>query len=491
MNIWVGGACYPLVFLTNLLRIGTTTTRKRFQAGKLSAMRSRWATVAATLILVVLAALTWQAVRLTHDPPTAWRLLGLLLAMWAVFGVGALLVRHTGKRAALWLIIGGGLLLQVVAMTAGPHLSSDFFRYVWDGKVQSAGVNPYLYPPVAPELAPLRDDFFFPPGRTCADQEVVGPCPIMNRPTVNTIYPGGAQIFFRAMSAVTPDGHRALPLQLAAAVFAMSTLAIMLLLAKRRATDPRRTVLWAWSPLVVIELGNNAHIDGLAVLLAVAGMVLLASVTLDRPRALLGGALLGLAVATKLFPAALFPSLLKRRPILVVASAAVAFVVTYLPYVFTAKSEVAGFLPGYLNEEDGSGLAVLRLLLPQPVALGLGIVVLFAVTVWALFRTDPRQPWLTAAVTVGVSFIVLTPAYQWYALLLVALIALGAPSRWLILPPLMTVAYIYPALELDVPHPRGSLYLIAALFILGAWLLRWWRDRPERIESQEVVEISA
>ncbi|MGV1036501.1 MAG: glycosyltransferase 87 family protein [Candidatus Nanopelagicales bacterium] len=453
-------------------------------------MRSRWATAAATLVLAVLAALTWQAVRLTHDPPTAWRLLWLLLAMWAVFGVGALLIRQTGKRAALWLIIGGGLLLQVVAMTAGPHLSSDFFRYVWDGHVQSAGVNPYLYSPVAPELAPLRDDYFFPPGRTCPDQDVAGPCPIMNRPNAHTIYPGGAQLFFRAMSAVTPDGHRALPLQLAAAVFAMSTLAIMLLLAKRRGTDPRRTVLWAWSPLVVIELGNNAHIDGLAVLLAVAGTVLLASVTLNRPRALLGGALLGLAVATKLYPAALFPSLLKRRPILVVASAAAAFVITYLPYVFTARSEVAGFLPGYLNEEDGSGLAVLRLVLPQPIALGVGIVVLLAVTTSALLRTDPHRPWITAAVTVGVSFIVLTPAYQWYALLLVALIALGAPSRWLILPPLMTIAYIYPALEVDVPHPRGTLYLLAALFVIGAWLLRWWKDRPAPTESQEMAEIS-
>ncbi|MBP7972991.1 MAG: glycosyltransferase 87 family protein [Candidatus Nanopelagicales bacterium] len=451
-------------------------------------MRSRWATAAATLVLAVLAALTWQAVRLTHDPPTAWHLLWLLLGMWALFGVGALLVRQTGKRAALWLIIGGGLLLQVVAMTAGPHLSSDFFRYVWDGHVQSAGVNPYLYSPVDPELAPLRDDYFFPPGRTCVDQDVVGPCPIMNRPNAHTIYPGGAQLFFRAMSAVTPDGHRALPLQIAAAVFAMSTLAIMLLLAKRRGTDPRRTVLWAWSPLVVIELGNNAHIDGLAVLLAVAGTVVLASVTLGRSRALLGGALLGLAVATKLFPAAMFPSVLKRRPLLVIASAAAAFVITYLPYVFTARSEVAGFLPGYLNEEDGSGLAVLRLVLPQPIALGVGIVVLLAVTTWALLRTDPRRPWITAAATVGVSFIVLTPAYQWYALLLVALIALGAPSRWLILPPLMTVAYIYPALEFDVPHPRGTLYLLAALFVSGAWLLRWWKDRSTDTGSQEMAE---
>ena len=41
-------------------------------------------------------------------------------------------------------------------------LSSDLYRYIWDGRVQRAGINPYLYPPSAPELAVLRDEHVYP-----------------------------------------------------------------------------------------------------------------------------------------------------------------------------------------------------------------------------------------------------------------------------------------------------------------------------------------
>jgi hypothetical protein len=34
----------------------------------------------------------------------------------------------------------------------------DLYRYVWDGRVQAAGLNPYSYAPADPELAALRDD---------------------------------------------------------------------------------------------------------------------------------------------------------------------------------------------------------------------------------------------------------------------------------------------------------------------------------------------
>ena len=34
-----------------------------------------------------------------------------------------------------------------------PFLSSDIYRYVWDGRVQAAGINPYAYVPADAALA--------------------------------------------------------------------------------------------------------------------------------------------------------------------------------------------------------------------------------------------------------------------------------------------------------------------------------------------------
>src|SRR5947207_7417737 len=52
--------------------------------------------------------------------------------------------------------------LRVYALLFDPLLSSDIYRYIWDGKVQAAGINPYRYFPAHEGLAFLRDGTIFP-----------------------------------------------------------------------------------------------------------------------------------------------------------------------------------------------------------------------------------------------------------------------------------------------------------------------------------------
>ena len=47
-------------------------------------------------------------------------------------------------------------------MLSPPYLSSDIYRYVWDGRVMAAGINPYRYVPADPHLEALRDPDIFP-----------------------------------------------------------------------------------------------------------------------------------------------------------------------------------------------------------------------------------------------------------------------------------------------------------------------------------------
>jgi hypothetical protein len=69
--------------------------------------------------------------------------------------------RSTEKRWPVTLLglgTGGTLFRLILVPLDPPRLSTDIYRYIWDGHVQGAGVNPYLYLPVDPRLAGLRDD---------------------------------------------------------------------------------------------------------------------------------------------------------------------------------------------------------------------------------------------------------------------------------------------------------------------------------------------
>src|SRR5690242_21550545 len=89
--------------------------------------------------------------------PGRWYLLA-----WVPFAAGAWLVLRLPRRAALVLILLGAVALPLIAARQPPTSSDDVYRYLWDGRVQLSGIDPYRYPPSAPQLRPLRDDGLWP-----------------------------------------------------------------------------------------------------------------------------------------------------------------------------------------------------------------------------------------------------------------------------------------------------------------------------------------
>jgi len=420
-----------------------------------------------------------------------WRLLGCLGGCWAVFALAALALLRTPVRVAVPLLVVGAVALQVLAVSVGPRMTDDYFRYVWDGRVQAAGVDPYRYAPVDPALARLRDDWLFPPACRGA---VPAPCTRMNHPTVPTIYPPLAQAAFWLLHVLTsplgPDGGGARSVQVAAALVALATTGALLRVLASVGGDPRRAVLWAWCPTVVLEAGNNAHVDVLAALLVVLGAGWCA-----RGRPVRAGLALGAAVATKLVPLLVLPAMLApvgrslRRPLTRAATrltfaAAGVVVVGYLPHLLAVGPRAAGFLPGYLDEEgyDGRGrFALLRLVLPGPAAAVAAVGILAAVALWAAGRSDPRRPWLAATVLTGTALALGGVTYPWYALLLVALVALGGRAEWLLIAAAGYPGYF--AAALHVPYAAAQQLgcgLALAVVALVALARRRWpaHERP-------------
>ncbi|MFJ3923322.1 glycosyltransferase 87 family protein [Streptomyces sp. NPDC090022] len=371
---------------------------------------------------------------------------------WALFAGALLALRRVPAARVVPLVLAGAVAVTATGLVAPPRTSTDAYRYAWDGRVQSAGISPYDHAPRDPELARLRDAWLFPTGAACAgpDRAPVPPaagtpstrphCTRINRPAVHTIYPPVAEAYFLLVDVVSPEGARHKPLQTGAALLCLGVTGAALLVLRRRGADPRRAAYWAWCPAVPVEAVNNAHIDVLGVLLAVAGLGLVAARGTGRRMA--GGLVLGAAVATKLMPAIVLPGALSgvrrvRDAAAVLLPAAAFTALAYLPYVLLSDGSVLGYLGGYVEEEGyedpsaGSRYALLRLVLPDSWAPPVLLAVLAGVCLYVLRRGDPGRPWSGALLVTGWAFLLLTPGYSWYALLLVALVALDGRWEWL------------------------------------------------------------
>ena len=179
-----------------------------------------------------LTALVSRGCPLGHQAPLWPQRLLILVVAWLVFGAGALLVKRIPVRLAVALILAGGAAMEVAAFSGPPHLSDDIFRYIWDGRVQAAGIDPYTYVPAAPELAGLRDPVLWPrtshwcikPGTPDPDRPgamLDQAARKLNRPWVHTIYPPVAEAYFFAVDerhAGADAGAGTRPMQAAAAL---------------------------------------------------------------------------------------------------------------------------------------------------------------------------------------------------------------------------------------------------------------------------------
>src|SRR6202023_880745 len=171
--------------------------------------------------------------------------------------------------AALWH-------LQFLRTPSGPD--DDIHRYVWDGHVQRLGYNPYIVVPSDPAVRGLH---------TTETRN-------LNNPDVPSPYPAGAQLFFRAVTAI----HESTFALKVAFVFCDFAIVFVLLDVLPCAGKGAHLVLaFAWNPLLAIEVAGSGHIDIVGALL----LMVSAAALVRRWRATAAVAL-GLAIAVKFLP---------------------------------------------------------------------------------------------------------------------------------------------------------------------------------------------
>ncbi len=335
-------------------------------------------------------------------------------------GLGAALVwNRTSSRASFGIVLATSALLHLIMLWQTPTLSDDIYRYIWDGRVQAAGINPYRYIPADPHLAFLRDELIYPH--------------INRRDYAPTIYPPGAQMFYLAVTRVSESLVWFKTALLACEGVTIWLLARLLVSCK---LPPVRVLIYAWNPLVLWEF-SSGHIDFL-----MTALVLGALWARRRNRESLTGLLLGGAALVKFLPLAILPALYRRWGWKVPVACAATITCAYLPYL-SAGAGVFGFLPGYTGEEGmGDGRFFLLLLarhltggleISTIAYLGLCFGALLLLSGCALWRWNTAQlGFLLSAGVLGAVFLfILSPQYPWYWVWLTPLLAfLPRPFLW-------------------------------------------------------------
>ncbi|WP_211879196.1 glycosyltransferase 87 family protein [Pseudarthrobacter albicanus] len=437
------------------------------------------------------AALLWWMV-LPGNPFESAPVVGTCLS-WLVLIAAVGFLRQVPRRRVGAVVVAGTVLLGLVAVGAPPRTSNDSARYAWDGIVQKAGISPYSYVPIDETLSSLRPGWLFAPGASGPDGRPVcarglfgtdsvaafgypsgNPlCTAINRPHVPTIYPPTAELYFVGVRAAVPDTVGYLPFQLGGLLISVAVTLMLLRVLARRGLPLELAAVWGWSPLVLLEAVNNAHVDVLG-----GALILAAGMLLAGGRPLRSGAAFGAAVATKLIPVIAAPALLFRRPVRFIAAAAGTFVLLYVPYLAVAGAGVLGFLPGYLKEEGYSQSGGIRFGLAQLVSAGpwppvLSAAALAIVALGVLRRTRAENVWDQQTVMIGLTLLVVSPTYPWYALMLLPFIVLSRRWEYTAVILALDVIYMVPKVEpYSGPINQGALLAAAAALAAGAWLRR-------------------
>lgn len=390
------------------------------------------------------------------EAPRAFLL--LFVVMFGAYVAVLVELPRLGQGITLTVLLAVAVVARLAWLPAPPTLSTDAYRYVWDARVAQSGINPYAYAAAAPEVAHLRDGTIY---------------PRLNHPTWRTIYPPGAQTFFRGVYAVAPDSVWAIKIALGA----VELLGLALLVALLRALElPRqRIVVYAWNPLVLVEVWGSAHLDALVVT-GVIG-VALAAVT---HRGTAAGALLGLAALVKLYPAILLPWLVRVAGVRTLIAFALVVALGYAPALNSGLLAL-GSLPRYLDQEYFNP-GLVRSLVDSPIV---SAVALAGWVGWVVSRRR-RATFAEGALALMGGAVVVSPnVFPWYALWIVPFLAIRPAFMWIAFTGTVAFAYAFFLYQPWAVPLWARLIEVSPLALGAGWgILASARDRWRRASSQ-------
>ncbi|MEO6911758.1 MAG: hypothetical protein ABI158_12625 [Edaphobacter sp.] len=298
--------------------------------------------------------------------------------------------KFSRRVVVIGLVLAAVWHIQFLRIT--PGADDDIHRYVWDGHLQRLGYNPFIVVPSDPAAKGLH---------TSETRS-------LNNPDLPSPYPAGAQLFFRAVTAIHESTFA---LKVAFVICDLAIVFVLLDVLRCRGQGAHLVLAFAWNPLLAVEVAGSGHID------IVGALLLLVSVAaLGRRWRTTAAIAFGLAVAVKFLPIVLLPLYWKRVRIRDAALAAVVVGLLYVPFLNDGRIPI-GSLGTYVQSWrfNGPVFAVLDQWAPPQLLAGLAVLAGLATATW-LRRASPEWSPEAFVWPMAASLLCAPAVFPWYLL---------------------------------------------------------------------------
>ncbi len=345
------------------------------------------------------------------------------LALYAVaFGAYAVAVQNVVRanpsgRAALAAIFIVAIAARLAMLPAHPDLSTDIYRYLWEGRVILSGANPFVTAPSDTTLAAMRDETY--------DR--------LNHKSLPTIYPPLAQGLFAAAAWIRPN---VTTLKIIFSLFDLATIVLLVLLLRARGRPPTYALVYAWNPLVMVETAHSGHVDAAGVFLLVLGLVLW-----QRGRRMAAGVAFGASLLVKYLAVALAPLFVRRGARRALATMGITAALGYAAFL-DAGPHLLGSLRVYGGTWWFNGppfMALAGFLGDATVARRL--LAGFGVAFMLVAARRERDPVRYLYLVTGCALLVSPTVYPWYLIWMVPLLCIYPNQAWIAFTGLVALSY--------------------------------------------------
>ena len=366
---------------------------------------------------------------------------GRIGSFLALFGLAfaaylaALAVAGGLTRRGLAVALGLAVAWRAALVAAPPLLSDDVHRYVWEGRVQVHGGNPYSWRdrPDSPRWVHLRDEVW----------------DALNHKDYTAVYPP----LFELVACGVVALHDSVAAMKAFLVLCeLATLAALALLLRRQGRPPERLLVLAWSPLALVEIAGSGHNEAFGML-----WLALALLALAAGRPLLSALAAAAGFSAKLLPGLVAVAWLRRyRPWHVLAGLALvgALALPYLDAGRTLLLSLGKYARFWRFNETLFAPLVALVGSHEGAVFATSAVTVTLALLLAMRRAEP----VAAAMAVVVASLLLAPnVLPWYALWLLPLLVLRDEPAALLFTGTVSLAYlVYPAWQSGEPWRLGG-----------------------------------
>jgi len=199
---------------------------------------------------------------------------------------------------------------RIILWQSPPSISDDIYRYVWEGKILAAGINPFSHAPADPQLEKYRDREIF---------------PNINHKEYTTIYPPVSLFIFSLCTQLSPTIKA---MNMVFIIFDLLTMLVLLFTVHSLSMDLLRIVIYAWNPLVILEFSGSGHLDSAGIF-----FLMLALYFFIKKQG--SGSIVSLALSclSKFLPLIFLPFILIKRKFINLAVFVLIMGTCYIPFL--------------------------------------------------------------------------------------------------------------------------------------------------------------